>query len=325
MIRTAVAVLLLSPSSLLAGVEPPAPQFGVDITLNALVIRNPADPAPIFTLFPGIEVIGFTDPNHPANLARIESVGGAFFGATGSGSSSVAFPDIAGLRNAIANPAGWRIDIIDGESRQLYQYELTVDPSGLVNDHMRPLSLTSLLPGTHIGLNPTFSWTIAPQENPGNPLTRHDIALATLLGPAAYFNPPLSVTETSWSPAGPILPGTYTLYVQFQGTDLSGQMVVPTVPQPTGNAPPLDAFNFQGFFGSYAAAPGLIANATPPPCPADLNNDAQVNTADLALLLVRFGQNVTPGSTGDINSDGVVNTADLALLLVAFGRPCPIA
>jgi len=54
----------------------------------------------------------------------------------------------------------------------------------------------------------------------------------------------------------------------------------------------------------------------------DLNGDAMITTADLTLLLVRFGQTVPPGSVGDINADGVVNTADLTRLLVAFGRSC---
>ena len=58
-------------------------------------------------------------------------------------------------------------------------------------------------------------------------------------------------------------------------------------------------------------------------CPADLNHDGTVNTADLTLLLVRFGQSFPLGTEpADINQDGAVNTSDLILLLAAFGRPC---
>lgn len=62
--------------------------------------------------------------------------------------------------------------------------------------------------------------------------------------------------------------------------------------------------------------------AISPPCYGDLNADGVVNTADLTLLLVQFGNSVAPGTPADINADGVVNTQDLTLLLVNFGRSC---
>ncbi len=55
-------------------------------------------------------------------------------------------------------------------------------------------------------------------------------------------------------------------------------------------------------------------------CPGDLNGDAQVDTADLGVLLDDFGG---AGFAGDINGDGVVNTADLGLLLNGFAVGCP--
>lgn len=61
--------------------------------------------------------------------------------------------------------------------------------------------------------------------------------------------------------------------------------------------------------------------ACTPPCVGDLNNDGQVNTGDLTLLLGNFGR-TGPNLVGDINNDGTVNTADLTLLLARFGLPC---
>lgn len=55
---------------------------------------------------------------------------------------------------------------------------------------------------------------------------------------------------------------------------------------------------------------------------SDLNNDGVVTTADLTLLLSRFGQSVPSGTDADINGDGQVNTADLTLMLAQFGRTC---
>lgn len=53
-------------------------------------------------------------------------------------------------------------------------------------------------------------------------------------------------------------------------------------------------------------------------CPADLDGDGFVNSADLAALLGGWGG---PGPA-DLNLDGSVNSADLASLLGAWG-PCP--
>jgi len=72
-------------------------------------------------------------------------------------------------------------------------------------------------------------------------------------------------------------------------------------------------------FPTVAARVGFRA----PPCPADLNADHAINTADLTILLGHFGQNVPPGTSGDINTDGAVTTADLTALLGAFGTACP--
>jgi hypothetical protein len=75
--------------------------------------------------------------------------------------------------------------------------------------------------------------------------------------------------------------------------------------------------------GSGAASGTLtISGPTPPPvCPADLNNDGQVNGADLGLLLGAWGPCAGTPCLGDLNLDGVVNGADLGLLLGAWG-PC---
>jgi hypothetical protein len=49
--------------------------------------------------------------------------------------------------------------------------------------------------------------------------------------------------------------------------------------------------------------------------PADLDNDGDVDAADLALLLNNWGGS----GVGDINGNGVVDAADLAAMLNAWG------
>lgn len=51
----------------------------------------------------------------------------------------------------------------------------------------------------------------------------------------------------------------------------------------------------------------------------DLDNDGDVDLADLALLLANYGE----GPCGDLDGNGSVDLADLALLLANYGRECP--
>ena len=56
-------------------------------------------------------------------------------------------------------------------------------------------------------------------------------------------------------------------------------------------------------------------------CVGDLNDDGQVNGADLGLMLGEWGK-CPKGCVGDLNDDGQVNGADLGLLLGGWGV-CP--
>ncbi len=56
------------------------------------------------------------------------------------------------------------------------------------------------------------------------------------------------------------------------------------------------------------------------PCPADLDGDRGVNSADIAMLLQEFGPCV--GCQSDLDADGSVDTGDISLLLLEFGT-CP--
>jgi hypothetical protein len=56
-------------------------------------------------------------------------------------------------------------------------------------------------------------------------------------------------------------------------------------------------------------------------CPADLNQDSQVNGSDIAVLLGFWGPTGTAFPAADINEDGIVNGSDLAAVLTAWG-PC---
>ncbi|MFO0837125.1 MAG: hypothetical protein U1D55_01255 [Phycisphaerae bacterium] len=58
------------------------------------------------------------------------------------------------------------------------------------------------------------------------------------------------------------------------------------------------------------------------PCPADLNGDHAIDSADLGILLSGYGCSggVCPG---DINGDQSVDSSDLGILLSKYGTGCP--
>lgn len=60
-----------------------------------------------------------------------------------------------------------------------------------------------------------------------------------------------------------------------------------------------------------------------PPCTGDFNGDGARDTADLVLLLARFGQVVPPGTNVDVDGSGFIDTTDLTRFLSVFGQPCP--
>jgi hypothetical protein len=67
-------------------------------------------------------------------------------------------------------------------------------------------------------------------------------------------------------------------------------------------------------YGFIVPPPGGCVIVTP--CTGDLDNNGDVNGADLAILLGGWG-----GAAGDLNNNGTTDGADLAILLGAWG-PC---
>ena len=97
------------------------------------------------------------------------------------------------------------------------------------------------------------------------------------------------------------------------GFELAGTIGQPDAGTMTGG----DFILSGGFMAGVSAAP-----PEPPICPADINGDAEVDGADLSLLLGAWGQCDDPEAcAADLTGDGQVDGADLSLLLGAWG-PC---
>ena len=64
-----------------------------------------------------------------------------------------------------------------------------------------------------------------------------------------------------------------------------------------------------------------IADAGSLTCPADTNDDGQVNVMDLNNVILDWG--VCPGCAGDTDGNGVVNVMDLNAVILGWGA-CPV-
>lgn len=74
------------------------------------------------------------------------------------------------------------------------------------------------------------------------------------------------------------------------------------------------------FPGTVACGSPYLANIRTCPCPGDFNGDCVVNSADLVMLLGRFGRtNQAPYSVGDLNNDRAISTPDLVIFIARFG------
>jgi hypothetical protein len=140
----------------------------------------------------------------------------------------------------------------------------------------------------------------------------------TVVGPAGAITPTYSYnssTNTVSLGLGTLdVAGTYQVTVSdlitAGGIRLDGEIANANAPAslPSGDGLPNGA-------AVYTFA--LTCNQ----CPADLNGDHAVNSADLGLLLAQFGVCSVPCSA-DLNGDNQVNAADLGKMLNDFG-PCP--
>jgi len=130
----------------------------------------------------------------------------------------------------------------------------------------------------------------------------------------------------------PVLAGRY-VFGDFQGQGLARLFVMDTTTgvigevsiDPGGESFPFRLYGFgEGADGELYVlggdqSSGVVLRIVSA-CPADLNGDGIVDTADLGALIGAFG--ATDAGAADINGDGAVDTADLGTLIGAFGTTC---
>lgn len=124
-------------------------------------------------------------------------------------------------------------------------------------------------------------------------------------------------------------PGSYFVDLAFSDTGGVGELSEPPVPYFPGG----QSFIVSAPFGETAGnvspfeADQIAIRFTQrftvvDPCPGDFNNDGQRNTADLTLLLGKFGTSQPCGAPEDMNVSFAVDTPDLTAFLPVLGTPC---
>jgi hypothetical protein len=95
-------------------------------------------------------------------------------------------------------------------------------------------------------------------------------------------------------------------------TDLDGQPRIADNPAEPNSGAPFPTHLDRGAYESGGR----------PYCTGDIDDDGDIDLADLAAMLSQFGTSGA-GLAGDQDRSGTVDLADLAIMLSRFGRACP--
>ena len=152
------------------------------------------------------------------------------------------------------------------------------------------------------------------EEGLGPPITTQPASQEVELGGIAFFTVVAEgvLLEYQWRKDGEDLGDTTRIF----GTETSTLVIIKVEPGDAGDYDCLVRELLDGCLAISDVATLTITGL----CPADFDGDGDVDAADLAELLLAWGQN--PGSHADFDGDGDVDAADLAELLLAWGV-CP--
>ncbi|MCC5823673.1 MAG: FG-GAP-like repeat-containing protein [Phycisphaerales bacterium] len=108
--------------------------------------------------------------------------------------------------------------------------------------------------------------------------------------------------------------------LQADGTGVDGH-VYATSAYPTWlQLADLDGDGAPELISADTRGPLTILRGLPPPCPADINGDGQLNFFDFAAFIALFNAG---DPAADFNGDGVLNFFDFAAFVGAFNAGCP--
>ena len=184
---------------------------------------------PVYILSAQLDATGFTDDSDTGNFVRINTptfqstwYPAALHGSPGDGSTG--YSGVADL-NAAINAPGTTLTIFDAVTDAISTYSLTLSTPGFTDDHIRPVHFDGLPDGSVISDTPTLMFSQPAAMDPGNANTNLFVGLLASNPSNSAFFPFAMVGDTSWSPANPLAPDTYTSLVITQNYNIDQGLV----------------------------------------------------------------------------------------------------
>ncbi len=313
----------------------PCNSSGVSVDIRffpGIIGFSPQEP-PVYILGIGMNATGFVDDDNTDNYIKIESSNNHFSGdwyparGTGSGTAgSIGLSGAVELADDINAEGDWTLTVIDGTTNQTRTFTLDVTTPGFGTDYLRPTTL-DVNPGDTISSTQTFTWYQDPTSHPlAQDTSAFGGAIAQVNPSNSVFNPGFSPTDTSWTPATPLNPDSYTFLVAMVNDTPDQSLVQATTPVPT-SVGTCDLAAFTQSVGTQVSAQSsdLVVGG----CDSiDFNGDTLFpDTADIDDFLSVFsGGPCSTGTCGDIdfNNDTLFpDTLDIDSLLSVFsGGQC---
>mgnify|MGYP003138164313 CR=1 FL=1 len=160
----------------------------------------------------------------------------------------------------------------------------------------------------HSGLNQNF-WGTGAGIMPNGVDTNEEYLLNT------YGTTKRNLTGEERLSLADEIPAEYNVEFTFDAYDMDGNLLNPQFGNPTEGA---TLWPFWVNRMIYKVTEPLVIQGSANPA-ADINNDGNVGSSDLLLLLSQYGD-IGDNLSADINGDGAVTVSDLLLLLTNYGQ-----
>ncbi|MFO0855982.1 MAG: hypothetical protein U0640_01350 [Phycisphaerales bacterium] len=314
------------------------PSGSVELEFTPGVIGFSPVAPPVFILAIGINASGFVDESNLDNYVKLESsnnhFSSDFYPARGVGSGttgSIGLSSATELATDINNEGDWTLTYIDGTTGQTRLFTLNVTTPGFGTDYLRPLSL-DVNPGSTISNTQTFHFSQAPTSNP---LAQNTSAFGGMIAqnPSnSVFSPAFGPNDTSWTPATPLNPDSYTFLVAMVNDAPAQNLVAATTPVPNSpGACALSVFNQVVRTQVSMQSEGLLVDGLV--CDSiDFNNDTSLfDPQDIDAFLSVYSEGPCIPETAtcndiDFNNDGsLFDPCDIDSFLLQFSEgPCTL-
>ncbi|HVZ92907.1 MAG TPA: hypothetical protein VG797_00200 [Phycisphaerales bacterium] len=122
-------------------------------------------------------------------------------------------------------------------------------------------------------------------------------------------------------------PGLYLLAISVVGrrpVDMNGQPLFQFLSTTEVSGPDGSPLPLHHWMGSPVnQTPGsYVIEISVPPCPGDVDSDGTVGLADIAAVIMHWGETVPAWFDADLDGNGMIGLGDIARVISYWGQPC---